>query len=107
MPHSDFPDRIRALPKFDGPFDAFHLAAQGCEVYFANYPAGTAIDSHHHETDNYGVITQGELILAIGDEEQRIGVGQWYHVAAKVSHAARFEQDTSEIEFWFDATADR
>jgi quercetin dioxygenase-like cupin family protein len=103
MSHA-FPDRIRQLPAFDGPFDAFHLAAQNCEVYFASYPAGTDIAAHHHDTDNYGVITQGTLVLVIqGEPEQQFSTGQWYHVPAGVAHAARFETDTQEIEFWFKA----
>ncbi|NJL84742.1 MAG: cupin domain-containing protein [Leptolyngbyaceae cyanobacterium SM1_1_3] len=97
-----FPDRIRHLPKYDGPFDAFHLVAQGCQIYFASYPAGTVIEPHHHETDNYGLITQGELILILAGQQQRFGVGQWYHVSAGEQHAARFEQPTAEVEFWFD-----
>ena len=101
MSRSDLPDRIRSLPRFDGPFDAFHLAAQNCEVYFASYPAGTQIAPHHHDTDNYGVITQGELILLLDGQEQRFGPGEWYHLPAHTTHAARFEQATQEIEFWF------
>ena len=99
MPH--FPELLRALPKFEGPFDAFKLDAQGCDVLFASYPAGTTIAPHHHETENVGVITQGELILTAEGREARYGPGQWYHVAARQTHAARFEQPTSEIEFWF------
>jgi quercetin dioxygenase-like cupin family protein len=101
MPH--FPEKLQALPKFDGPFDAYKLAAQGCDVLFASYPAGTVIPAHTHETDNVGVITQGELILTVNGTEQRYGVGAWYQVAARLSHAARFEAPTSEIEFWFKA----
>jgi len=29
----------RDPPKFDGPFDAYKLRAQGCDVLFASYPA--------------------------------------------------------------------
>jgi len=96
-----FPARIRALPPFDGPFDAFRLAAHDCEVLFASYPAGTAIAPHSHDTENCGVITQGELILVTDGSEQRFGAGAWYRVAAGQVHAARFEVETSEIEFWF------
>jgi quercetin dioxygenase-like cupin family protein len=96
-----FPDRIRLLPPFDGPFDAFRLAADDCEVLFASYPAGTVIDAHTHETENCGVITEGELVLIIGGKEARLGPGDWYHLAPEQAHAARFEVDTSEIEFWF------
>ncbi|NEP16054.1 MAG: cupin domain-containing protein [Leptolyngbya sp. SIO4C1] len=98
---SHFPEQLRALPKFDGPFDAFRLAAENCNVLFASYPPGTDISPHTHETDNVGVITQGELILIMDGQETRYGVGDWYHVPAQVVHAARFEQVTSEIEFWF------
>jgi len=31
----------------------------------------------------------------------RHGVGDWYHVAAHVEHAARFDVATDEVEFWF------
>ena len=96
-----FPDRVRALPPFDGPFDAFRLAAEGCEVLFASYPAGTVIEPHTHETENCGVITAGELILRTDGAERRYGPGDWYHVSPGQEHSARFEVDTSEIEFWF------
>ncbi len=99
-----FPSQLLALPKFDGPFDAFKLAAQGCDVLFASYPPGTAIPEHSHDTNNVGVITQGELILIVDGEEQRYAPGDWYQVAAHKPHAARFEQETSEIEFWFEAS---
>lgn len=99
MPH--FPPLLRGLPKFEGPFDAFKLEAKGCDVLFASYPAGTAIPSHHHDTENVGIITQGELILTLDGKEKRYGPGDWYHVPARAAHAARFEKETSEIEFWF------
>ena len=100
-PH--FPDPIRQLPPFEGPFDAFRLEAKNCEVLFASYPAATEIAPHTHETENHGVITHGELVLIVGDEERRYGPGQWYSLAPGERHAARFEVDTSEVEFWFEA----
>ena len=99
MPH--FPALLRNLPKFEGPFDAFKLAAKDCDVLFASYPAGTSIPAHNHDTENVGVITQGELILTLDGKESRYGPGDWYHVPARAMHGARFEQETSEIEFWF------
>lgn len=101
MNRDHFPDRIRALPAFDGPFDAFKLAAPGCDVLFASYPAGTKIEPHSHPTENYGVITEGALFLTTGGVEKRYGPGDWYYLAPDQEHAARFEADTSEIEFWF------
>lgn len=102
MPKADFPDGIRRLPAFEGPFDAHRLAADGCEVLFATYPAGTSIEAHRHPTENWGVITAGELILTCGGEETRYGPGDWYHLTPGQEHAARFEVATAEIEFWFD-----
>lgn len=98
---SHFPPLLRELPKFAGPFDAFKLVAQDCDVLFASYPEGTTIAPHDHDTENVGVITQGELILTLDGEERRYRPGEWYHVPARAVHAARFEQPTSEIEFWF------
>lgn len=100
-PH--FPDLIRQLPEFEGPFDAHQLNATDCEVLFASYPAGTSIEPHTHPTRNVGVITEGELILTVGGVEKRYGVGDWYRIGANEEHAARFDVDTSEIEFWFTA----
>ena len=99
-PH--FPELVRALPEFDGPFDAFRLAAEGCEVLFASYPAGTVIEPHTHPTRNVGVITEGALILTKGNEVTRYGPGDWYEVLANEEHAARFDVATSEVEFWFE-----
>jgi quercetin dioxygenase-like cupin family protein len=99
QPH--FPELIRQLPDFEGPFDAHRLKAEGCEVLFASYPAGTTIEPHSHPSENVGVITEGELFLKSGGEEKRYGPGDWYHIAANEEHAARFEVPTSEIEFWF------
>jgi quercetin dioxygenase-like cupin family protein len=97
------PPQIRALPAFEGPFDAFRLGAEGCDVLFATYPAGTVIPAHSHETDNVGVITTGQLTLEVGGVERRYGPGAWYQVARGVEHSARFDVDTVEIELWFDA----
>ena len=96
-----FPDLIRNLPEFDGPFDAYRLQADGCDVLFASYPAGTHIDTHSHETHNVGIIIRGQLTLTQGGEVTTYGPGDWYEVAARQEHAANFDVDTSELEFWF------
>ncbi len=98
---SPFPALVTALEPFSGPFDAYRLAADGCEVLFASYPAGTEIARHDHDTHNVGLITVGELILITDDGEQRFGPGDWYELAPNQPHAARFEVFTAEIEFWF------
>ena len=97
----NYPKRFKELPLYDGRFDAYKLEAKDSNVLFASYPAGTSIPYHTHETDNYGVITRGELVLTMNNQVTRYAVGDWYHVPAGVEHAAYFEMDTDEIEFWF------
>ena len=96
-----YPDRIKQLPLYDGRFDAYKLEAKDSNVLFASYPADTSIPPHKHDTDNYGVITRGELILTMNNEVSRYAMGDWYHVPAGVEHAAFFESETDEVEFWF------
>ena len=96
-----FPAALKTLPEFDGHFEARKIESEHANVYFASYPAGTVIEPHKHDTDNHGVITAGELILILEGKEQRFGPGDWYFVPAHAEHAARFEQDTAEIEVWF------
>lgn len=105
MLDQDYPQLIRNLPSFDGPFEAYQLNAENCKVLLASYPAGTVIASHSHDTANVGVITRGELLLTMDGVTRRIGAGEWYHVPAHKPHAAEFQQETAEIEFWFDAPA--
>jgi len=96
-----YPERIKALPLYDGRFDAHMLKAKDSEVLFASYPAGTSIPPHVHDTDNHGVITRGKLILKVNDKVTNVCAGEWYHVPANVEHSAEFEVETDEIEFWF------
>ena len=101
-----FPPEILNLPVFEGRFTANKLAADTCTVLFASYPKGTRIEPHTHDTDNVGVITRGALFLSIKcGPETRYAIGDWYHVKAGVSHSARFEEETAEIEFWFETDA--
>lgn len=104
MKWSQFPDRIRSLEPFSDRFDAFKLAADECNILFATYPPGTTLEAHCHETDNWGVITKGEMIITVDSIETKYGPGDWYHVSAGTIHAARCEIETEEIEFWFDVT---
>ncbi len=101
MTDSSFPEKIRSLEPFSEGFDAYKLAANGCDVLFAAYPAGTKIAPHTHATDNWGVIVRGEMVITIDGQTSRFGVGDWYHVPALKEHAAGCDVTTEEIEFWF------
>jgi quercetin dioxygenase-like cupin family protein len=101
MKFAEFPDKIRTLARFSDRFEAFRLPAEGCDVLFATYPPGTRIEPHRHDTDNWGVITKGEMIIAVDGTETRYRPGEWYHIPAQAEHAARCTALTEEIEFWF------
>jgi quercetin dioxygenase-like cupin family protein len=96
-----YPDQICELPEFVGRFEARKLSAENCDVLFANYPAGTVIEAHSHDTDNVGVITKGALLLTMDGSTETISCGEWYHVPANKEHSAEFLEDSCEIEFWF------
>lgn len=101
MNQAHFPDKILTLPIFKGRFDANKLTTENVDIYFASYPKNSAIEPHQHETDNYGIVTQGELILIVDGKEEYYPLGEWYHLKPDRVHAAKFLQDTSIIEFWF------
>jgi len=101
MKWSAFPDKIKELEPFSDRFDAFKLAAKDCDVLFATYPAGTAIEPHTHETNNWGVITKGEMIITVDGVQTSYKPGDWYHVPAGQVHAANCPVETEEIELWF------
>jgi len=96
-----YPKLLQKLSLYDGMFDAYKLEAKDCDVLFASYPSGTAIEPHKHKTENFGVIIKGELVLTMEGETKKYGMGDWYRVPANMEHAAEFDVDTSEIEFWF------
>jgi quercetin dioxygenase-like cupin family protein len=98
---SKYPNKIKTLPVFEGSFNAYKLEAKNSDVLFASYPAGTSIPIHKHDTDNYGIVIRGELILTMNGEVSRISMSHWYHIPANVEHSAKFEVETDEIEFWF------
>jgi len=68
-----YPELIRQLPEYEGRFSANKLQANNCDVLFATYPAGTAIETHQHETENIGVITKGKLLLTM--DGKTLGTG--------------------------------
>ena len=101
MKLSEFPDKIKQLDKHKCRFEATKLAAENCEVFFASYPAGSDIEPHAHDTENYGVITKGKMTLIIQGDAHTYESGDWYHIPANAEHCAKCEEDTEQIEFWF------
>ena len=102
MKWTTFPPRIAELEPYIGRFKAVRLVAEGCEVLFGSYHDGTIIEPHCHATDNYGVITKGEMTITIDHDTTSYQSGDWYHVAAGDLHAAACRGDTEVVEFWFE-----
>lgn len=96
-----YPNRIRSLEAYQGRFNAFRLRAQGADVLFAGYASGELIPRHVHDTNNYGVVLKGRLLLDSQGERRTYTAGEWYELAAGTEHEAYFEADTEIIEFWF------
>lgn len=44
------------------------------------------LPEHHHENEQLGFVVQGELVLTVGDETQRLGPGDTYVIPSNVSH---------------------
>lgn len=97
----EFPDLVKALPIFEGQFDAYKLESEKFDVLFSSYPAGTAIQPHEHDTENIGVVTSGRLSLTKDGRVTEVGPGEWYHLNKNQQHAAAFEVDTQLMEIWF------
>ena len=97
-----FPKIFHSLPRHKGQFPATVLAAEQCRVFFSTLAAGSEIPPHTHDTDNYSIITQGELLLTMNGKTERIKQGQWCYVPKNERHSARTDKDTALIEVWFE-----
>ncbi|MBM3505872.1 MAG: cupin domain-containing protein [Alphaproteobacteria bacterium] len=98
----DFPERMRELPRFGPSLDVFSMMASGARALFGSYRAGVTLAPHAHDTDNYGTILEGELVLTVDGAERTYRAGDWYHLPPNTSHASRFPKATRQIDFWFD-----
>ena len=95
-----FPEALNIFEEFSDRFDARRIQTEKADIYFASYHAGTEIESHSHDTENYGVITKGCLHLEANGEWKQYKTGDWYHVPKGVDHSTKFDEDTAEIEIW-------
>jgi quercetin dioxygenase-like cupin family protein len=102
IPSGEFPAHIRRFDLDDGPFEAYRLKADECDVLCAAYPKGSVIEPHRHDdTEIVGVVTKGLVHLTVNDVERSYRPGDWFHVPVSAEHTARYEETTVEIEFLF------
>ena len=101
---TDYPDEIKDLPNFWGDEDAQVSnitglkAENGWQILFSNYDAGFALGEHTHDTENLGVVLEGELHFTLNGETKSYGPGDWYRVPAGAPHAASYPVASRSID---------
>ena len=76
------------------------MVGEGFEIAFASYDAETTIETHCHETANYGVITKGEMLLTKAGVEKTYCPSEWYEIPPRCQHSSRFKEDTESVEIY-------
>ena len=77
-------------------FDEFAAGARAegfDEVLERQWPAGTFLDTHTHDFSVKAVITQGEMILTVGDQARRLLPGDSFALERQVPHSERYGAD--------------
>ena len=101
---TNFPPELEALPKFWGDEDAkvYDITAlkaeNGWQILFSNYEAGFSLDEHAHESENLGVVLEGELQFTLNGETKSYGPGEWYRVPKGAPHRASYPVATRSID---------
>ena len=94
--NNDLPSFLEKLPQARMSFpEARGWISQSTDhqIVFLSFPAGTKAAPHSHGAQ-WGVVLSGEMLLTIGPETRRYGVGDWHHVPSGVVHSAEFLADT-------------
>jgi mannose-6-phosphate isomerase-like protein (cupin superfamily) len=76
-----------------GTFDEFAAAARAegyDEVLERNWAAGTVLDTHTHDFSVKVVITQGEMVLTVGDNVRHLRPGDSFTLERQVLHSERY-----------------
>lgn len=80
-------------------FDAFEQASRSAgydEILERVWEPNKVIPTHTHPFDVTAVITQGDMLLTVGDLKRHLRPGDTFDVAAGVPHAEHYgEQGTS------------
>jgi len=87
----NFPDIISALPQIDVPIEGLesHLI-QGPhqQVVFMAFEGDVDVPEHSHE-EQWGVVLEGKIDLAIGGEKHTLTKGDSYLIPRGTVHSAR------------------
>jgi quercetin dioxygenase-like cupin family protein len=56
---------------------------------FVDYPAGSAVPSHHHRHEQITYVLEGFLEVHLGDEHRVLGPGEGARIPANAEHSSR------------------
>lgn len=101
---TDFPEELKSLSKFWGDEGAKVTditgvkAENGWQILFSNYAAGFTLDEHTHESENLGVVLEGELHFTLNGQTKSYGPGEWYRVPKGALHSSTYPLATRSID---------
>jgi len=99
-----YPEPITSLPQADLAFEgltAYLLQGEETQTVFFYLPAGTGVPPHSHCTQ-WGVMLEGKMELAIGEETLTLKKGDTYFVPEGVIHSANTLTDSWAMDVFFD-----
>ncbi|MBW2619137.1 MAG: cupin domain-containing protein [Deltaproteobacteria bacterium] len=99
-----YPQPITSLPQADLAFEgvtAYLLQGEETQTVFFRFPAGVEVPPHSH-CAQWGVMLQGEMELAIGEETLALKKGDTYFIPEGVIHYAKTRTDSWAMDVFFD-----
>ncbi|MDX2223396.1 MAG: cupin domain-containing protein [Rhodospirillaceae bacterium] len=103
-----YPIEIAQLPKYWGEhLDITGLkCTNGWQLLFSQYKPGFKLGDHTHETENLGVVLDGEFHMTIGGRTHVYKPGDWYRVPANTVHSAYYPVASRAIDIWMHRPGD-
>ena len=99
-----YPKMIKDLPEVDLPFKgAKGWLLQGIDkqVVFFDIEPTCAVPEHSHG-EQWGVVIEGEIELAVDGIKKAYRKGDYYHIPAGALHSVTFKTQVKVIDFFAD-----
>ncbi|MBN1777507.1 MAG: cupin domain-containing protein [Clostridiales bacterium] len=97
-----FPLPVLNLPEADIPVKgatAYLSQGERHQILFMRFAQDAVIPEHAH-AGQWGVVLEGKIELAIGDEKHVFGKGDRYYIPAGVRHSARIFAGYADITYF-------
>ena len=104
MKSSTWPDFVRSLPEADLPFDGLRgwlLEGEFGQVLFMETDVEVIVTQHSHG-DQWGIVVEGKIDLAIGDKTHTYTSGESYFIPSGTPHQARIHPGFRAIDYLVD-----